>query len=311
MIIELADGADERLADYTRLTDVALRRRLETQRGLYMAESSKVITRAVAAGHAPRSFLMAPRHLDEMRPVIASATGCAGRDDGGDVPVFVAPEEVLESITGFHLHRGALAAMNRPELARVPELLASARAGAGARRVAILEDLVDHTNVGAAFRSAAALGIDAVLVTPRCADPLYRRSVRVSMGTVFQVPWTRIERWPAMDELHAQGFTVAALALSENSVALTSSRPHRSVRIRARRSPSSWGRKVMGCPAGPSLRPTRWCASPWPGEWTPSMWPPRPRSPSGRCASATDGRGPPAGLPPGCRHGKDGEEPVR
>jgi len=197
MIIELADGADERLADYTRLTDVALRRRLETRRGLYMAESSKVITRAVAAGHAPRSFLMAPRHLDEMRPVIASATGCAGRDDGGDVPVFVAPEEVLESITGFHLHRGALAAMNRPELAGVPEMLSAARGGAGARRVAILEDLVDHTNVGAAFRSAAALGIDAVLVTPRCADPLYRRSVRVSMGTVFQVPRTRIERRPA------------------------------------------------------------------------------------------------------------------
>ena len=199
---------------------MALRRRLETQRGLYMAESSKVITRAVAAGHAPRSFLMAPRHLDEMRPVIASAVGCGRSDDGGEVPVFVAPEEVLESITGFHLHRGALAAMNRPELAGVPELLVSAHAGAGARRVAILEDLVDHTNVGAAFRSAAALGIDAVLVTPRCADPLYRRSVRVSMGTVFQVPWTRIERWPAMDELHAQGFTVAALALSENSVAL-------------------------------------------------------------------------------------------
>ena len=117
MIIELTDGADERLADYTRLTDVALRRRLETRRGLYMAESSKVITRAVAAGHAPRSFLMAPRHLDEMRPVIASAAGCGGSDDGGEVPVFVAPEEVLESITGFHLHRGALAAMNRPELA--------------------------------------------------------------------------------------------------------------------------------------------------------------------------------------------------
>ena len=199
---------------------MALRRRLETRRGLYMAESSKVITRAVAAGHAPRSFLMAPRHLEEMRPVIASAAGCAGSDDGGEVPVFVAPEEVLESITGFHLHRGALAAMNRPELAGVPELLAAARGGAGARRVAILEDLVDHTNVGAAFRSAAALGIDAVLVTPRCADPLYRRSVRVSMGTVFQVPWTRIERWPAMDELHAQGFTVAALALSDTSVAL-------------------------------------------------------------------------------------------
>ena len=164
--------------------------------------------------------LMVKEHSEIERMLFVIRRICLKLMDGGEVPVFVAPEEVLESITGFHLHRGALAAMNRPELAGVPELLASAHAGAGARRVAILEDLVDHTNVGAAFRSAAALGIDAVLVTPRCADPLYRRSVRVSMGTVFQVPWTRIERWPAMDELHAQGFTVAALALSENSVAL-------------------------------------------------------------------------------------------
>ncbi|EEH66852.1 MAG: RNA methyltransferase [Actinomyces urogenitalis] len=220
MIIELDDVDDPRLADYTSLTDVALRRRLETERGLYMAESSKVIVRAVEAGHAPRSFLMAPRWYDELRPVIAAATGCQGRDDGGGVPVFIAPEPLLESITGFHLHRGALAAMNRPALPSVGELLASARGGAGARRVAVLEDLVDHTNVGAAFRSAAALGIDAVLVTPHCADPLYRRSVRVSMGTVFQVPWTRIDHWPALDELHAGGFTVAALALSEDSVSL-------------------------------------------------------------------------------------------
>lgn len=220
MIIELDDVDDPRLADYTSLTDVALRRRLETERGLYMAESSKVIVRAVEAGHAPRSFLIAPRWYDELRPVIAAATGCQGRDDGGGVPVFIAPEPLLESITGFHLHRGALAAMNRPALPSVGELLASARGGAGARRVAVLEDLVDHTNVGAAFRSAAALGIDAVLVTPHCADPLYRRSVRVSMGTVFQVPWTRIDHWPALDELHAGGFTVAALALSEDSVSL-------------------------------------------------------------------------------------------
>lgn len=220
MIIELDDVDDPRLADYTSLTDVALRRRLETERGLYMAESSKVIVRAVEAGHAPRSFLMAPRWYDELRPVIAAATGCQGRDDGGGVPVFIAPEPLLESITGFHLHRGALAAMNRPAVPSVGELLASARGGAGARRVAVLEDLVDHTNVGAAFRSAAALGIDAVLVTPHCADPLYRRSVRVSMGTVFQVPWTRIDHWPALDELHAGGFTVAALALSEDSVSL-------------------------------------------------------------------------------------------
>lgn len=160
MIIELADAADERLADYTRLTDVALRRRLETERGLYMAESTKVIARAVEAGHAPRSFLMARRWYASMRPVIAAAAGCGGRDDGGDVPVFLAEEDLLRAITGFHLHRGALAAMHRPELAAVAELLASARGGAGARRIAVLEDLVDHTNVGAAFRSAAALGVE-------------------------------------------------------------------------------------------------------------------------------------------------------
>ena len=208
------------LADYTSLTDVALRRRIETERGLYMAESTKVVARAVEAGHAPRSFLMTERHLEEMRPVIAAAAGTGGCGDGGPVPVLIAPEGLLESITGFHLHRGALAAMNRPVLADVDELLASACGGRGAPRVAVLEDLVDHTNVGAAFRSAAALGVDAVLVTPRCADPLYRRSVRVSMGTVFQVPWTRISRWPAGDELHDAGFTVAALALSDDSVSL-------------------------------------------------------------------------------------------
>ncbi|GGO97428.1 TrmH family RNA methyltransferase [Actinomyces gaoshouyii] len=220
MIVPVEHGNDDRLADYTRLTDVALRRRLETVRGLYMAESTKVIARAVEAGHAPRSFLMAPRYLDEMAPLIAAAFGCQGDPEGGPVPVYVAEEAVLESITGFHLHRGALAAMNRPVLAPVPQLLAAARGGTGARRVVVLEDLVDHTNVGAAFRSAAALGMDAVLVTPRCADPLYRRSVRVSMGTVFQVPWTRIDPWPALDDLHAAGFTVAAMALSEDSMSL-------------------------------------------------------------------------------------------
>ncbi|WP_159625471.1 MULTISPECIES: TrmH family RNA methyltransferase [Actinomyces] len=220
MIVPVEHGDDDRLADYTRLTDVALRRRLETERGLYMAESTKVIARAVEAGHAPRSFLTAPRHLDEMAPLIAAAAGCQGDPEGGPVPVYVAEEAVLESITGFHLHRGALAAMNRPALTPVPRLLAAARGGAGARRVAVLEDLVDHTNVGAAFRSAAALGMDAVLVTPRCADPLYRRAVRVSMGTVFQVPWTRIDPWPALADLHAAGFTVAAMALSEDSMSL-------------------------------------------------------------------------------------------
>ncbi|MDD9206774.1 RNA methyltransferase [Georgenia sp. 10Sc9-8] len=219
-VVHLTDPDDERLADYTRLTDVALRRRLETERGLYMAESGNVIARAVAAGHRPRSFLMAERWLASMAPTIAAA--CDGAPDGGpDVPVFVAEEPLLRRITGFHLHRGALAAMHRPVLPAVADVLGGARGGSGARRVAVLEDIVDHTNVGAMFRSAAGLGVDAVLVTPRCADPLYRRSVRVSMGTVFQVPWTRIEAWPqGMTDLRAAGFTVAALALSEDAVDL-------------------------------------------------------------------------------------------
>lgn len=217
MIVEV-EQAGESLAEYTNLTDVALRRRIEPENGLYMAESSNVIARAVAAGHTPRSFLMAPRWLESMAPVIAAATGSP---DGGPVPVFVAPEEVLQGITGFHLHRGAIAAMNRPTLPAVADLLARARGGTGARRVVVLEDIVDHTNVGAAMRSAAALGVDAVLVTPRCADPLYRRAVRVSMGTVFQVPWTRIEPWPAgVELLRGLGFTVAALALSAQAITL-------------------------------------------------------------------------------------------
>lgn len=217
VLIHLTDPADPRLADYTSMTDVRLRSAMEPERGLYMAESHNVIMRAVEAGHRPRSFLMAPRWLDQMSHLIEDSTGSP---EGGEVPVFVAPEEMLREITGFRLHRGALAAMHRPPLEPVADVLAGARGGRGARRVAVLEDLVDHTNVGAAFRSAAALGVDAVLVSPRCADPLYRRSVRVSMGTVFQVPWTRIPEWPTVGALHAAGFTVAALALSEDSVPL-------------------------------------------------------------------------------------------
>ena len=215
-IIRLTDPDDDRLADYTRLTDVALRRRLEPERGLYMAESTKVIRRALDAGHRPRSFLMTERWLPELADVLADVEA---RFPG--VPVYVGPAEVVETFTGFHLHGGALAAMHRPELPRVGDLLAAARGGAGARRVAVLEGVVDHTNVGAVFRSAAALGVDVVLVSPECADPLYRRSVRVSMGTVFQVPWTRLEPWPGgLDLLRTAGFTVAALALADDAVAL-------------------------------------------------------------------------------------------
>lgn len=220
MIIPLTGpdlAADPRLADYTSLKDVQLRSKLEPERGLYMAESTKVILRALEIGHRPRSFLMAPRWFERLAPLIEEATGSP---EGGEVPIFMADEALLEELTGFHLHRGALAAMERPQLPPVGELLATARSGRPARRIVILEDLVDHTNVGAAFRSAAALGVDAVLVTPSCADPLYRRAVRVSMGTVFQVPWTRLEHWPDLGELHGAGFTVAALALSEDSITL-------------------------------------------------------------------------------------------
>ena len=196
---------DPRLADYRDLTDVALRRRSEPAGGLYIAESAKVIGRAIAAGHRPRSVLLLEKWLDDMAPLV----------EAFDIPVFVGESATLEELTGFTLHRGALAAMHRPELASVADTIA------GARCVVVIEDVVDHTNVGAIFRSVAGLGADAVLVTPRCADPLYRRSVRVSMGTVFQVPWTRLAEWPeGASQLHEAGFTIAALALEDGAVTL-------------------------------------------------------------------------------------------
>jgi tRNA G18 (ribose-2'-O)-methylase SpoU len=204
----VTDPADPRLADYVGLTDVALRRRLEPEHGLYLAESEKVIRRALGVGHRPRSFLMAERWLTDLADVVADA-------EAGGVPVYVGEHDVIERLTGFHLHRGALASMERPALRPLADVLE------GTRRVLVLEDVVDHTNVGAVFRSAAALGMDAVLVTPRCADPFYRRSIRVSMGTVFQVPWTRVDPWPgAVSTLRDLGFTVAALALADDAVPL-------------------------------------------------------------------------------------------
>lgn len=225
-VLRLTDPDDPRLVDYLHLTDVALRRRLEPATGLYMAESSKVIARALEAGHRPRSFLMTQRWLPDLAGLLDDVTRRFG-----DVPVYVGPPEVVEAITGFHLHRGALAAMHRPEPRSVADVLSGARDGRGARRVAVFDGIVDHTNLGAGFRSAAALGVDAVLVTPECADPLYRRSIRVSMGTVFQVPWTRIDPWPAgIELLRERGFTVAALALADDAVtldALAASAPER------------------------------------------------------------------------------------
>ena len=213
MPIEITDPTDERVRDYFTLTDVALRTKVEPLRGLYLAESEKVIRRALGAGHRPRSFLMGERWVTDLSDIVERA-------ESQGVPVYFASAGIIETMTGFHLHRGALASMHRPQLVEPAELLLSALRH-DASRVLVLEDIVDHTNVGAVFRSAAALGVDAVLTTPRCADPLYRRAVRVSMGTVFQVPWTRIEPWPAgLQVLRDHGFTVAAFALGDGAVSL-------------------------------------------------------------------------------------------
>jgi tRNA G18 (ribose-2'-O)-methylase SpoU len=204
-LVPVDDPADPRLSDYFRLTDVVLRRLSEPEGGLYIAESTKVIQRALDAGHRPRSVLLQEKWIPDLAPLLEHV----------DVPVYVALASMLEQITGFVLHRGALASMHRPELPTVAELLRDAR------RVVVLEDIVDHTNVGAIFRAVAGLGADAVLVTPRCADPLYRRSVRVSMAAVLQIPWTRLPEWPqGADELHAAGFEIAALALDDDAIDL-------------------------------------------------------------------------------------------
>ncbi len=204
-IIRIDDFHDAALRDYRDLTDVALRRVMEPREGLYLAESSKVISRAIAAGHRPRSVLLLEKWLDELEPIL----------EGFDIPIYVGSSKTLESTTGFSMHRGALASMNRPALAPVSEIIA------GARRIVVIEDIVDHTNVGAIFRAVVGLGADAVLVTPRCADPLYRRAVRVSMGAVLQVPWTRLPEWPeGANILHGHGFTIAALALDGDAVDL-------------------------------------------------------------------------------------------
>ncbi len=204
-MIRIRDATDDRLADYRDLTDVALRRALEPAGGLYIAESATVIGRALDAGHVPRSVLVQDKWLADVADLLGDR----------DVPVYVVGDAVAQGVTGYTVHRGALAAMHRPALPALRDVVRDARV------VLVLEDIVDHTNVGAAFRSAAALGADAVLVTERCADPLYRRSVRVSMGTVFQVPWTRLPPWPeARGILHDAGFELAALALADGAVPL-------------------------------------------------------------------------------------------
>jgi len=196
-LISILDAADPRVRDYTGLTDVSLRRIREPAEGLFLAEGEKVIKRALAAGYRPRSLFMATRWWD----------GLASELESLDCPVYLADESVLRAVTGFNVHRGALASMARVPLRSVSDVIA------GATRVVVLEDLVDHTNVGAIFRNAAALGIDAVLVSPECADPLYRRSIKVSMGSVFAVPWTRADPWPnTLDLLRVQGFSTIAMS---------------------------------------------------------------------------------------------------
>jgi tRNA G18 (ribose-2'-O)-methylase SpoU len=205
VLIPIDDPADPRLADYRDLRDVELRKHLEGEHGLFLAEGEKVVRRAVEAGHTPRSFLMAPRWLDGLADVL----------DRSDVPCFVLEERLAEQVTGFHVHRGALASLHRPPLRTVDEVLD------GARSVLVLEDLVDHTNVGAVFRSGAALGFDAVLLAPRCADPLYRRSIKVGMGAVFTMPWTRLPDWyDALPDLSARGFTTVALTLADDATGI-------------------------------------------------------------------------------------------
>jgi tRNA G18 (ribose-2'-O)-methylase SpoU len=204
-IVEVDDPRDPRLADYRDLRDVELRKHLEAEHGLFLAEGEKVVRRAAEAGFPVRSFLMAPRWLDGLADVL----------DASDAPCYVVSEALAEEVTGFHVHRGALASLERLPLPPADEVLAAART------VVVLEDIVDHTNVGAIFRSAAALGVDGVLLAPRCADPLYRRSVKVAMGAVFALPYARLDDWyDALPLVSAAGFTTVALTLADDATAL-------------------------------------------------------------------------------------------
>ena len=211
-IIEITDFTAPELDVYARLTEAQLLSRQAPEQGLFIAESPKVIDRALDAGYVPVSLLLERKHI------AGQASGVIARC--GDVPVFTAETEVLTELTGFRLTRGVLCAMRRPPLPSVEAVCA------GARRITILENIMNPTNVGAIFRSAAALGIDAVLLTPACSDPLYRRAARVSMGTVFQVPWTYLgsdcAEWPhpGMEQLRALGFRTAAMALSDNAISI-------------------------------------------------------------------------------------------
>jgi len=201
----VTDPDDPRLADYRGLTDVRLRTTWEPPHGVFIAESEQVIRRACAAGYRPRSMVMAPEWLDRMSGLLADV----------DAPVYTASYDVLRELTGFNVHRGALASFDRKPLPSVDEVVRDAR------RVVVLEGIVSHTNLGAVFRCAAALGMDAVVLSPTCADPLYRRAVRVSMGEVFAIPYARADQWPAaLGELATQGFRRLALTPATDAVPL-------------------------------------------------------------------------------------------
>jgi tRNA G18 (ribose-2'-O)-methylase SpoU len=217
-VVEMDGPDDPRLADYTRLTDAGLRTHLEVEQGLFIAEGTKVITRAVAAGYSVRSMLLARSRLVDLPalggtgvPTIGEAEDGA-RSSANAAPVYVVPDDVAERLTGYRVHRGALASLARRPLPEVAELIA------GRRRIVVLEDLVDHANVGAIFRCAAALGVDAVVLSPRCADPLYRRSVKVSMGAVFAIGYARMTGWyDGLADLKSAGFRVLALTPDESA----------------------------------------------------------------------------------------------
>ena len=201
--VDIDDPADPQLADYRDLRDVELRRHLESAEGLFIAEGEKVVRRAVESGFHARSFLMAPRWLQGLDDVLRTS----------DAPLYVVDETLAEQVTGFHVHRGALASLHRRALPPLKAVLAEART------VVALEDVVDHTNVGAVFRSSAALGVDAIVLSPRCADPLYRRSVKVSMGAVFTVPYARAHGWyDAVSTLSSAGFTTIAMTPADDAI---------------------------------------------------------------------------------------------
>ena len=219
-VVKITDFSAPELDVYARLSERELLHAFDPSPGLFIAESPKVITRALDAGYAPVSFLMEPQHAEgQGREVIARCPE--------DVPVYTAPLDVLTRLTGFRLTRGMLCAMRRRELPGAEEICA------GARRVAVLESVMNPTNVGAIFRSAAALGVDAVLLTDDCSDPFYRRAARVAMGTVFQVPWTFLDgnAENALKMLETRGFLTAALALSDESVSLDDPRLHAAERL--------------------------------------------------------------------------------